>query len=81
MRGSPVLPLLFTDVDGKRRRLRALWFGITKNPDVSIGPLACSFAHSFICSALLVSLVIHNVLICSLASSFTHSQTSGKVDD
>ena len=53
----------------------ALWSRITKNPDVSAGPLACPFApfactaHSFACSTLLALLAPSAALTRSLARS------------
>ena len=50
----------------------ALWFRLTKNQDISAGPLARPFArtaHSFACSALLASLAHSAALTRSLARS------------
>ena len=67
-----------------------LWSRITKNPDVSIGPLDCPFARSHSpcslvwCSALLAPLACSNcVLRCthSFARLLTHSLARGKVND
>ena len=63
-----------------------LWSRTTKNPDVSIGPLACPFtrslaqlAHTLAPYCLLRSCA---ALIRSLARrSLTHSRASGKVND
>ena len=63
------------------------WCIITKNPDLSIGPLACPFAHSL--APLTRSLAPHCLLrSCALLRSFVrllahfaHSLTCGKVND
>ena len=60
----------------------ALWSRITRNPDISTGPLARLFArttHTFAYSALLTWLARSTALIHLLASS--HSQALGKVND
>ena len=51
--------------------LAPLWFRIIMNRDVSTGPLASPFAHSFACYALLALLAHSAEVICSLARSLT----------
>ena len=68
------------DLRAGRDLTHALQSRTTKNLDESTGPLALSFAHSFVGSDLLALPARWAALIRSFACSLTHSRARGKAN-